>query len=583
MLNSKCTNTHLRLRLQIAIFQQLSENRGLCRESSRLTDSRAQLAQSSRVKNKKRPIIFICHSFGGVVVKKALILAHAAPESSDESHLFKSVYGIIFLATPHQGFTFSTSAAIKSPFRSDPLKELKAGSKSLELMLFEFKHIGASLEKIVSFYESNGQISSSILPLLTVGMKVVTKESALTNLPNEIALPLDETHADMPKFSNIDSPSFLIVVGTLQTMVEGAVKWHARAALPVIKPELGNELSTTPVKLPYGNTERRLHKFAGSILSSVLSRNSTILELQLRISLGLFEKCASLNSKLGLRILIGIGQKTYEDVIRRQWWEKGAAKMSDAAVAGSQILIDHGKADLSRELLSQCIAIFHHYLEKDKRIEVKAMVDGAIAMYLTAIANDNREVAIIMAELWVEEWQRAFDSKLYYAVQYMVNALAQRWFDAMESGKQEEAYLINEAAMLALDKAIDSERNYVVEYLAQSMVWMWQKSFDHKFENTTDTFADRMKPYLDRIVDRMESEEQGFQYLWRFWAELCLAAIKCGTEDVLDALKSIAMEKLKTVEKTEYDAKRQVAQVIGRLVGKKSCGLEPSLRFGKPI
>jgi hypothetical protein len=54
----------------------------------------------------KRPIIFVCHGFGGLLVKSALV--YSSSVRSDKLEHLRSVYistfGILFLATPHQGF-----------------------------------------------------------------------------------------------------------------------------------------------------------------------------------------------------------------------------------------------------------------------------------------------------------------------------------------------------------------------------------------------------------------------------------------------------------------------------------------------
>ena len=49
----------------------------------------------------RRPIVFICHSLGGIIVKRALILAH---ERSSEFHdILTHTKAIAFLAVPHKG------------------------------------------------------------------------------------------------------------------------------------------------------------------------------------------------------------------------------------------------------------------------------------------------------------------------------------------------------------------------------------------------------------------------------------------------------------------------------------------------
>lgn len=47
-----------------------------------------------------RPIIFVAHSMGGLVVKKAYILGKHDRQYSD---VIAQVHGILFLATPHRG------------------------------------------------------------------------------------------------------------------------------------------------------------------------------------------------------------------------------------------------------------------------------------------------------------------------------------------------------------------------------------------------------------------------------------------------------------------------------------------------
>jgi hypothetical protein len=53
----------------------------------------------------ERPIIFICHGLGGIIVKKALAYS-ATRTSAKVAHLnsvFISTSGIIFMGTPHHG------------------------------------------------------------------------------------------------------------------------------------------------------------------------------------------------------------------------------------------------------------------------------------------------------------------------------------------------------------------------------------------------------------------------------------------------------------------------------------------------
>ncbi|KAF2228898.1 hypothetical protein EV356DRAFT_456844 [Viridothelium virens] len=53
----------------------------------------------------RRPIIFVAHGLGGIIVKSALIHSYAAQKTALKDHrsIKLSTYGIIFMGTPHQG------------------------------------------------------------------------------------------------------------------------------------------------------------------------------------------------------------------------------------------------------------------------------------------------------------------------------------------------------------------------------------------------------------------------------------------------------------------------------------------------
>ena len=50
-----------------------------------------------------KPIVFICHSLGGIVVKKALVIAHERNSNLDDEDVLASTSVIAFLVVPHRG------------------------------------------------------------------------------------------------------------------------------------------------------------------------------------------------------------------------------------------------------------------------------------------------------------------------------------------------------------------------------------------------------------------------------------------------------------------------------------------------
>lgn len=62
----------------------------------------------------QRPMVFVCHSLGGLVVKCMLIHCHNIT-SDKVTHLrspFIPTYGVIFLGTPHNGSNIAKSGSI---------------------------------------------------------------------------------------------------------------------------------------------------------------------------------------------------------------------------------------------------------------------------------------------------------------------------------------------------------------------------------------------------------------------------------------------------------------------------------------
>jgi hypothetical protein len=109
--------------------------------------------------DKKRPIIFICHSLGGIVLKKALIIAHERSERY--SSISKDTFGVMFMGTPHRGSDmafwtsiFSSLADILTlgSIRTELLQDLQPKSACLGNICSQFVERAQSL-RIFTVYE----------------------------------------------------------------------------------------------------------------------------------------------------------------------------------------------------------------------------------------------------------------------------------------------------------------------------------------------------------------------------------------------------------------------------------------------
>lgn len=158
-----------------------------------------------------RPILFVGHSFGGLVIKQAMVMAgHVLPSNSSErweyeTHrdLLSAVAGVIFLGTPHRGSQFALAAGWKMSLGSQVLRVssneeiitiLKPGSYVLNELQRNFAQLCPDQRmaglKLVCYYEMR-EIS-------LLRKKVVSQSSA--SLDAAASRGMDANHMDMNTF-----------------------------------------------------------------------------------------------------------------------------------------------------------------------------------------------------------------------------------------------------------------------------------------------------------------------------------------------------------------------------------------------
>lgn len=103
-----------------------------------------------------KPIIFVAHSMGGLVVKKAYTLGKHDKQYSD---IVAKVFGIVFLATPHRGAQYAkmlNNILSTAPLGAPPkayVAELDTHSSSLQDINEQFR-IGCEDIALASFFET---------------------------------------------------------------------------------------------------------------------------------------------------------------------------------------------------------------------------------------------------------------------------------------------------------------------------------------------------------------------------------------------------------------------------------------------
>ncbi|PCD19552.1 hypothetical protein FGRA07_05301 [Fusarium graminearum] len=178
----------------------------------------------------KNPIIWACHSLGGILVKRALLYSHDVRETrlEDLGSIYISTFGLIFLATPHVGsdaaawgVIVQAMAAALIPrrfFDSEPvlLKTLRKDNETLVNINSHFLDIYQRFEVHMVRENQKTDVKGKNR------FFVVDAHSAGPPLPGVTYYGIEANHVDMCKFESINSPGFRNIAITLQQWIERA-------------------------------------------------------------------------------------------------------------------------------------------------------------------------------------------------------------------------------------------------------------------------------------------------------------------------------------------------------------------------
>ncbi|SPO01370.1 uncharacterized protein DNG_04046 [Cephalotrichum gorgonifer] len=162
----------------------------------------------------RNPIIWVCHSLGGVVAKRALLYSNDVrdPELDLWRSIYVSTYAMIFLGTPHTGSNLASWGRIlqgmsgvvpKKVFDSEPvlLKTLKKENATLQEINVHFLDIYRRFK--IHMVRENQKTDLK----WTVDF-VVDANSAGPQLPGVTYYSIEATHSTMCKFPTADAPGY---------------------------------------------------------------------------------------------------------------------------------------------------------------------------------------------------------------------------------------------------------------------------------------------------------------------------------------------------------------------------------------
>ncbi|KAF8541724.1 hypothetical protein BDD12DRAFT_790429 [Trichophaea hybrida] len=177
---------------------------------------------------KNRPILFVCHSLGGLLVKQALVNAKANDELYDT--LRKATFGLVFFGTPHCGgngvalgqHVANVLSAVTGEQQNTILSTLKKNSVLNEIITDTFCLQKENYE-IVTFFETM-PMKIKLGGLLRRRKLIVDRTSAKLGNSREVVLDLNADHSSLCKFSSLNDEGYETVARHLQILCGKALK-----------------------------------------------------------------------------------------------------------------------------------------------------------------------------------------------------------------------------------------------------------------------------------------------------------------------------------------------------------------------
>ncbi|KAF8509768.1 hypothetical protein BU17DRAFT_55925 [Hysterangium stoloniferum] len=223
------------------------------------TNFMAKLSNFRVYTKTNRPLIFVAHSFGGIMLKNALIQAHLDGDEHLSHHkaIASFTYGIIYLGTPHQGIdltswsrSFAKSHSISH--QNDPiLIQLGLHSETLEQQLTQYTAISGKYHTLFCYeiYLTGSKGKSSKAStftahaciVLTISLQHVPVFSArVPGSVNTEAIGFSKDHMGLVRFSSMDDDDYVQLSQRLLQMVEVISSQHHKLLEKLDTIGLGN-------------------------------------------------------------------------------------------------------------------------------------------------------------------------------------------------------------------------------------------------------------------------------------------------------------------------------------------------------
>lgn len=171
----------------------------------------ASLSELMRAKKiGKRPVIFVCHSLGGLITK-AMLRACESTMTPTKRAVFENCIGVVFIASPHSGSSLASILSTIPGVASKQTKELgRAGEILIDLHDWYRNKAPSSGISSCALYET----------IATKGAIVVDAGSANPGVPNCDPIPVAANHSNICKFKTKDDLGYLAIKNFIEEVFD---------------------------------------------------------------------------------------------------------------------------------------------------------------------------------------------------------------------------------------------------------------------------------------------------------------------------------------------------------------------------
>lgn len=160
----------------------------------------------------QRPLIFVTHSLGGLLVKA--LIRKSQSRTDAYGGVATACRGVVFLATPHSGSALADIVkALKVARTSPAIDTLKRDNEALLHLNADYREWAAHSEQVKHL------VLKETRPML--GVKIVPGGSADPGIPGAVPIAIDANHEDIARPASRSNLVYKLVAQLIQGVVDG--------------------------------------------------------------------------------------------------------------------------------------------------------------------------------------------------------------------------------------------------------------------------------------------------------------------------------------------------------------------------